>query len=100
MRILTTVKEPFQDTTSDPHTVPYLRKCGEKIRKSGEKKTWYYLWSRHQIHLEEAGLKRSLAGPIVLESVEEEGGALLHHVLLHEHVHNLGRVRQRLVVLR
>jgi hypothetical protein len=75
---------------------------GKFEKEEGRKKRdgFIYLGSRHQIHLEEPGLQRSLAGPIVLEGVEEEGGALLHHVLLHEHVHNLGRVRQRLVVLR
>ena len=29
------------------------------------------------------------AGTVVLEGIQQEGGALLHHVHLHEHVHNL-----------
>jgi hypothetical protein len=83
--------------------IKYLRKCGKKdSKKRREKKLdgFIYLGGRHQIHLKKACLERTLAGPIVLEGVQEEGGTLLHHVLLHEHVHNLGSVRQRLVVLR
>ena len=43
----------------------------------------------HEVHLEEPGLECCFARTIVLESIQKEGGALLHHVHLHEHIHNL-----------
>ena len=46
-----------------------------------------------------AYLERTLGRPVVLEGVQEEGRALLHHVLLHKHVHNLVDVGQGLVIL-
>ena len=48
-----------------------------------------YLRSSHQVHLEEACLECSLPWSVVLESIKQEGGTLLHHVHLHEHVYNL-----------
>ena len=48
-----------------------------------------YLRSSHQVHLEEACLEWPLPGSVVLESIEQEGGTLLYHVHLHEHVYNL-----------
>ena len=55
----------------------------------GESTNGMYLWCSHEVHLEEACLKRALAGTVVLEGIQEEGGTLLDHVHLHEHIHNL-----------
>jgi len=52
-----------------------------------------HLWSRHEVHLEEPGLQGTLSGPVVLEGVEQERGALLDQVGLHEHVHHLQQRR-------
>ena len=49
-----------------------------------------YLRGVHQVHLQQAGLQRALGGPVVLQGVQQEGGALLDQVVLHEHVHDLG----------
>lgn len=50
-----------------------------------------HLRSGQQVHLQQACLQRSLGRTVVLESVQQERRALLHHVLLHEDVHNLQR---------
>ena len=60
---------------------------------------WTYLWSSHKVHLQKPGLEGSLCRSVILEGVQEEGGTLLDHVLLHEHVHDLVDVGQRLVIL-
>ena len=52
----------------------------------------------HQVHLKQPRLQRTLGRTVVLECVEEEGSALLHHVLLHEHIDDLGDVCQGLIV--
>lgn len=46
-----------------------------------------------EVHLEEAGLEVSLLGTVLLESVEEERGGLLDHVLRHEDIDNLWNER-------
>ena len=48
-----------------------------------------HLWSVHEVHLQQAGLQRPLRGSVVLQSVQQERGALLDQVVLHEHVHDL-----------
>lgn len=53
----------------------------------------------HQVHFEKARLQRPLRRPVVLQRVEQESGALLHHVLLHEDVHDLSDFGERFVVL-
>ena len=52
----------------------------------------------HQVHLQQASLQGTLGRPVVLQSVQEEGGALLDHVLLHEDVHDLTDVSEWLVI--
>lgn len=54
------------------------------------------LGRRHQVHLEQARLQVALGGPVVFEGVEQEGCALLHHVLFHENVDDLVNVGQGL----
>ena len=58
-----------------------------------------HLGRGHQVHFEEPRLQGPLRGPVVLQRVEEERGALLHHVLLHEDVHDLGDLCERLIIL-
>ena len=48
-----------------------------------------HLRGGQQVHLEQTCLQRSLGRTVVLQSVQQEGSALLHHVLLHEDVHDL-----------
>lgn len=43
----------------------------------------------YEVHLKQTGLQMSLGGPVVLQSVQQEGGALLDQVALHEHVYDL-----------
>lgn len=43
----------------------------------------------YEVHLKQTGLQMSLGGPVVLQRVQQEGGALLDQVALHEHVHDL-----------
>lgn len=50
---------------------------------------YMYLRGSHQVHLEQPGLEGALSWSVVLEGIEKEGGTLLHHVHLHEHIHNL-----------
>uniref|UniRef100_A0A8W7PT82 Uncharacterized protein n=1 Tax=Anopheles coluzzii TaxID=1518534 RepID=A0A8W7PT82_ANOCL len=57
-----------------------------------------HLRRRHQVHLEQARLQGPLRRAVVLERVEQERRALLHHVLLHEDVHDLVDVGERLLV--
>ena len=57
-----------------------------------------HLGGGHQVHLQQPGLEGTLGRPVVLQGVQEEGGALLDHVLLHEDVHDLTDVSQGLVV--
>lgn len=40
----------------------------------------------------------TFGGPVVLQCIQQESGALLHHILLHEDVHDLVDVSQRLLV--
>ena len=48
-----------------------------------------HLWGCHEVHLKQTGLERSLSWTIVLEGIQQERGALLDHVHLHEHIDNL-----------
>lgn len=53
------------------------------------------LRSVDEVHLEQASLERTLLGLVLLESVEEEGGRLLDHILRHEDVDDLCATRRR-----
>ena len=55
-----------------------------------------HLRRRHQIHLEHARLQVALRLAVVLQRVEQKRRALLHQIVLHEHVDDLVEVRQRL----
>lgn len=48
----------------------------------------------NEVHLKQTGLQMSLGGPVVLQGIQQEGGALLDQVALHEHVHDLRRSRK------
>ena len=51
-----------------------------------------HLWSSEEVHLQEACLELSLVGTVVLEGIQQQGGALLNHVhlgVMHEHINNL-----------
>lgn len=45
----------------------------------------------HQVHLQQPCLQWAFGGPVVLESIQQEGSALLDQVILHEHINNLKR---------
>lgn len=47
------------------------------------------LWRMYEVHLEQTCLQVSLGGAVVLQSIQEEGGALLDQAAFHEHIHNL-----------
>lgn len=47
------------------------------------------LWRMHQVHLQQPCLQWAFSGSVVLQSVQQEGSALLDQVVLHEHIHNL-----------
>ena len=47
-----------------------------------------HLRSSHEVHLQELGLEGALSG-VVLQDIQQEGRALLYHVQLHKHIHNL-----------
>ena len=64
-----------------------------------ERKRETHLWRCHQVHLQQACLQRPLRRPVVFQRVQQERGALLHHVLLHENVYDLVDLGERLVVL-
>lgn len=67
----------------------YSRLISEISESESFKNAVTDLRSMHEVHLQEAGLQRSLRGTIVLQSIKQEGSALLHHIGLHEHIHNL-----------
>ena len=60
-------------------------------RESERQYVCVYLWGVHEVHLQQASLQGPLGGPVVLQGVQQEGGALLDQVVLHEHVHDLDR---------
>lgn len=43
----------------------------------------------NEVHLQQTGLQMSLCRSVVLESVQQERGALLNQVAFHEHVDDL-----------
>lgn len=45
----------------------------------------------NKVHLKQTGLQMSFSRPVVLQSIQQEGSALLDQVSLHEHVDNLRR---------
>jgi len=47
------------------------------------------LRSIDEVHFEETSLEGTLFRLVVLESIEQEGGSLLNHVLTHEDVNDL-----------
>lgn len=53
------------------------------------------LRSCEEVHLQKAGLQVTLGWSVVLQSIEQERGALLDHVHLHEHIHHLRGERGR-----
>lgn len=52
-----------------------------------------YLWGVDQIHFQQARLERSFHGPVVLQSIQQEGRALLDQVVLHENINDLQKQR-------
>lgn len=50
-----------------------------------------HLWSVHEVHLQQAGLQWSFWWSVILESIQEEGGALLDQVVLHKNIHDLDK---------
>ena len=56
---------------------------------------YMYLRGGHQVHLEQPCLEGALSRSVVLEGIEKEGGTLLHHVHLHEYIHNLREVNKK-----
>lgn len=59
-----------------------------------------HLSSRHQVHLQQTCLQRTFGRTVVFQGVQQKCSALLHHVLLHEDVHDLqelnGKIQQTL----
>lgn len=49
------------------------------------------LGGMYEVHLKQASLQVSFGRTVVLQSVQQEGRALLDQISLHEHVNNLAK---------